>query len=479
MLAPSFDELALLLLASALGAVALLLGGLWLTIMNVLVPVVLMFTMARATIGMLRVSVATVWTPLLWLRAAIFFYGGFGTVVLIVANDASRDYAEMFFTVYAHDILEYNVILVLFTLVMLAVVRIVTARPDYTGERRGLFDLPKSSLDLSVIGLSFLLLGAAANFMFIIPYQFGYVRTTFPAFLSEVAQASMIGLFLTTVSLARRRSPLLLPVIMFGLLFVLLGLLAFSKSSTVMPWVMLCLAYFYLRPTLRRAVIMASSIVALFFLSAPLVDQGRMLMSVRYGGIDAPAPLSERLEMLGTYFDDRAMASGDEDVNYAALRFSYVNVGSFVVALRDTGQGGSTYENAAAIFVPRALWPDKPIITDDARQLSYQMTGNWNNSLAPGLAPEAYWNGGWLGVVLIAMLLGTVVSTWSIYNLSVQLNSAWHLFPIVLLGVRMGSRFDGFFVADVLGPIAFGVIGHFVLTLANAAVSRRRIDQAA
>lgn len=479
MLAPGLDELAILLLTAALGAVALLLGRGWQTAMNIGIPVVLMVTMARGTIGMLRVSVATVWTPLLWARAAIFFYGGFGTAFLLVANNDTRNYAETFFTLYATDILKYNVVLAFFSLIMLATVRLFLGALSINRDRGdGLLNLTKSSLDLSLIGGIFLTLGAAVNFIFIVPYQFGFVTTTFPAILNEIAQASMIGLFLTTVSLARTRSPLLVPVLLLGVLLIFVGLLSFSKASTVMPFVMLSLAFFYLRPTLFRAFLMASAIVGVFFASAPLVDQGRLLMGLRYGGIDAPAPITERMEMLASYFDDRTVTAGDEEINYAALRFSYANVGSFVVSLRDSGQTGATYKNAAAIFIPRALWKDKPIITDDARQLSYQLTGNWNNSIAPGIPPEAYWNGGWLGVVLIASLVGVVIAFWSLYNLSVQLNAAWHLFPVVLLGVRMGSRFDGFFVSDVLGPLAFGLVGHFILSIGNAAIAPRRIDTA-
>lgn len=479
MLAPGFDELGILLLTAALGAVALLLGRSWQSAMNIVIPAVLMVMMARGTVGMLRVSVATVWTPLFWARAAIFFYGGFGTAFLLVANNESRDYAEVFFTLYATDILKYNVVLVVFTFVMLVVVRLMTVVITFgNGRSDGLMNLTKSTLDLSLIGGIFLTLGAVANFVFIVPYQFGFVTTTFPAILNEVAQASMIGLFLATVSLARNRSPLLLPVLLLGVVMIFVGLLSFSKSSTVMPFVMLSLAFFYLRPTLFRAFLMASAIVTVFFSSAPLVDQGRMLMTLRYGGIDAPAPMSERFEMLASYFDDRTVIAGDDEINYAALRFSYANVGSFVVTLYDAGQPASTYRNAGAIFIPRAIWKDKPIITDDARQLSYQLTGNWNNSIAPGLAPEAYWNGGWLGVVLIASVIGVILAYWSLYNLSVQLTEAWHLFPVVLLGVRMGSRFDGFFVSDVIGPLAFGLAGHFVLSVGNAAVAQRRIGRA-
>ena len=476
-LAPLPSELALLLFAGAMGGVAILLGG-WLeTVMNFVIPAALIGTQARAIITMLRKSVATVWTPLLWMRAAVFFYGGFGTIVTLLANDESRNYIELFFSFYAADILVYNVVLDFFMLSVLTTIYVVTGR--VTGSRAdhdGLMKLTPSSLDLSIVGTAFLIVGSVANFVFILPYQFGLVRTTFPAIINEVGQSAFIGLFLTTVSLARKRSPLLIPVVLLGLFYALLGLLSFSKSSTVMPIVMLGLAYFYLRPNLFRVAVLASLVVSVFFMSAPLVDQGRMAMSVRYGGIDAPAPIFERMEILAGYFDERVERPGDENVNYAALRFSYVNVGTYVVSQWNEGQPGDTYRNALAVFIPRSIWPDKPIITEIARELSFAATGNWNSSVAPGIAPESYWNGGWLGVILVGMVTGLVVGIWSVYSVSVQTSGAWHLFVIVLLGVRMGSRFDGFFVVDIIGPVAFGLVGHYLLTIGNAAIARRNAN---
>lgn len=478
LLAPAFDELALLFFMTIMGGIALMLEGWWLTALNVAIPAVLMFTMARGALRSLRQSVATVWSPLVWMRAAIFFYGGFGTFTVLFGNDALRDYAEVFFVFYAGDILKYNVVVLAFTLTMLSACKLYLL---VIGGRRSvteIFNPQRSSIDLTVIGGLFVITGLAANLLFIVPYQFGFVNTTFPTLISEVAQAAYIGIFLSLVALARSRSPLLGVVVAIGVGLAFIGLLAFSKSSAVMPVVMMMLAYFYAKPSVTRLLVMAGTTLAVFFVSAPLVDHGRYLMQVRYGGIDAPAPPDERFDMLASYWDPRTLVAGDEEIDYASLRFSYVNVGSFVTSLRDQGQEGDTYANALAVFVPRALWPDKPVITETSRRLSYEATGNWNNSVAPGLAPEAYWNDGWFGVAVMGAIIGLIVSVWSVYSLAVQVAGAWYLFPVVLLGVRMGSRFDGFFVSDVLGPIAFGVAGHFVLSFANAAIAKRSAARA-
>lgn len=477
LLAPSFDELAVLLLVTIMGGIALMLEGGWVAAMNLVIPVTLMITMARGTIRSLRHSVATVWSPLTWMRAAIFFYGGFGTLAVMLANNATRNYAEVFFVFYADDILKYSQVVIFFTLVMLATCKLLLLA---FGGRRSvseIFNPQPSSISLSVIGSLFLIVGLGANVFFIIPFQYGFVEGTFPALISEVAQASFIGLFLSVIGFARARSPMLGVVIAIGIAQAILGLLAFSKSSVIMPVVMLLLGYFYLQPKVSRLILLAAVTIGTFYSATPIVDFGRYQMQVRYGGIEAPAPPGERIGMVVDFFDPRSVSAGDDDINYASLRFSYVNVGAFVTSLRDQGQRGGTYKNAFAIFIPRILWEDKPIITEISRQLSYEATGNWNNSVAPGLAPEAYWNDGWFGIVYMGAIVGIIVSLWSIYSLAAQIAGAWYLFPVVLLGVRMGSRFDGFFVSDVLGPIAFGVAGHFVLSFANAAIARRRMGR--
>lgn len=474
LVAPSLDELAVLLLVTVMGGIALMLEGTWIALMNGIIPVTIMGAMARGAVRSLRQSVATVWSPLIWMRAAIFFYGGFGTLTVLTANDETRNYAEAFFVFYAADVLKYNMVIISFALVMLATCAGFLSAFGGRKTVTEIFNPQPSSVDLTVIGVIFLIAGIAANVFFILPYQFGFVRTTFPALISEVAQASFIGLFLCVIAFARSRSPFLWVIVGIGLLQSLLGLMAFSKQSVIMPIVMLLLGYFYLLPQIRRLLIVSAVILTVFYSVTPIVDFGRYVMQVRYGGIDAPAPPAERLEIVFDYFDPRSIAVGDDGVNYASLRFSYVNVGAFVTSTRDAGQKGNTYDNALAVFVPRFLWKDKPVITELARQLSYDATGNWNNSVAPGLAPEAYWNDGWFGIAYMGIFVGVIISMWSIYNLAVQVAGAWYLFPVILLGVRMGSRFDGFFVSDVLGPIAFGLAGHFVLSFGNAAIARRR-----
>ncbi|MFN6935925.1 MAG: hypothetical protein ACK4NZ_12350, partial [Tsuneonella sp.] len=69
LISPSFAELSVLLLVTIMGGIAILLEGFWLAALNMIIPITLMATMALGTLRSLQKSVATIWTPLIWIRA--------------------------------------------------------------------------------------------------------------------------------------------------------------------------------------------------------------------------------------------------------------------------------------------------------------------------------------------------------------------------------------------------------------------------
>ena len=133
----------------------------------------------------------------------------------------------------------------------------------------------------------------------------------------------------------------------------------------------------------------------------------------------------------------------------------------------DHGMPGNSYRYWSIVWIPRIIYPTKPIITDVGRELSYAANGNYNSSSSAGIAAEAYWNGGWVLSMGIAIFLALVFGLWTIYSYEIIQRKAWHLFFIVLIGMRMALRVDGAFVSDILGPIALVILAHIALELMN------------
>jgi hypothetical protein len=103
------------------------------------------------------------------------------------------------------------------------------------------------------------------------------------------------------------------------------------------------------------------------------------------------------------------------------------------------------------LLIPRAIWPDKPVISDIGRDFNVLATGNPFSSSAPGIFADAYYNMGWVGVPLLMIPIGLWFYLMSRYALWVQATGRWLHFPVVLMAMRMGFRVDGIIVLDIIG----------------------------
>ena len=114
------------------------------------------------------------------------------------------------------------------------------------------------------------------------------------------------------------------------------------------------------------------------------------------------------------------------------------------------------------MFVPRVLWPEKPIITKLSNEFNVAATGNPKSASGPGIFGEAYWNFGWSGL-LIVIPYAVILSVLSLYSLRMVRAARWFYFPMVMYAMQIGFRVDGFFVSNVVGPCALLVAMHFLM----------------
>ncbi|MEY4270210.1 MAG: hypothetical protein RLZZ58_1426, partial [Pseudomonadota bacterium] len=155
---------------------------------------------------------------------------------------------------------------------------------------------------------------------------------------------------------------------------------------------------------------------------------------------------------------------------------SYVNVGTYAMHEYDSGLPGDSFKYTYAILIPRFLWPEKPVLTSVATDLNFSATGSFNSSVSAGISVELYWNFGWVGLFVGALGIGILLYLWSLYTIRVQEVGAWHLFAVVLLGMKVGTRSDGFIVTDIFGPLLLAVLGHFALSAIDKVIAVRKRD---
>jgi len=68
---------------------------------------------------------------------------------------------------------------------------------------------------------------------------------------------------------------------------------------------------------------------------------------------------------LRAYFDNK-QENDAEAPQGSLLRVSFVNVAAFVVAQYDHGLPGDSLRDTLYSFIPRFLWPEKPVVLLEA-----------------------------------------------------------------------------------------------------------------
>lgn len=179
----------------------------------------------------------------------------------------------------------------------------------------------------------------------------------------------------------------------------------------------------------------------------PLVGYGPNALVKRYGEIRG-AGVGERWGIVQDYPKYGAPTERD---NLALARLSYVNASAYVIDQYDAGVPGHTLSDVAAVIVPRALWPDKPIITRLGRDFNYMIWGRHGSAMGVGHFAEAYWNFGWWGFAPFMAVLALILTVFSRLSVGIMAKKDWLFLPVVFLGVNMGIRVDGHFVPDILG----------------------------
>jgi hypothetical protein len=442
-------------------------GGGATTFANYVGPVLLSIVVGWAIYQMVLTNRHTLWSPLLWYRIGVVGYLGIGSLITLFLNDETRAMLATFFDFYPRDVLKFNIVVAMFHATLLVFVAgIVGPLRARSLSKHTLKFISPCNLTTETIGFTFLGIGTAINYLLIYPVALEIIQLNLPNVIVQLGQFAYVGYFLVgywALQNDRRR--------WFWLIFALtavdsiVGIIQLSKYAAMFPALMLPLAYLYHKVTFRRLMLIVGILVPYYFVVADIVTEARGLVTRSESG---RAVLSETITVLNARASgvDQSRAN-DPDYQIGWARLSYVNAGSFAISLYDQGIAGDTLRDIFVVWIPRIVYPDKPIITDIGRDFTFRANGNYNSSTSPSIPAEGYWTFGWLGVGLFAALCAPVLALWSIYNVVALQRESWHLLLVVALGLRTGSRIDGMLVPDIIGPISAAVVLHLLLYFAN------------
>lgn len=468
-------EAALCLFTLFLYAVGAGYEGETLTVINTVGPLIFSAGLIWGIISLIQRSVNNLWVPLFWYRIAMLVYFGMGALVPLYANESARSMISNFYEFYPNDLLRLNILLTVFHLLVLFFSTIIMSIVKGTIKGRNKSAKPlisRSNIGLGACGAIFLVVGGLVNFLIILPAALGLYDLSILGQFINLSLASLLGYFMLTLWSLRNKSGWLPVIIGAASLETLLGLLVMSKFVTLFPGVMVGLSFVFYKPTIRRLAIFASVMLFVFTMLAPVIGYARSAGMSAYAGQANPLEVAS---IYASYYSGDMIIDVDKDSQNGWARLSYVNVGAFAMNQYDAGHPGDSLKYAPIIWVPRLLYPDKPHVTDIGKEFTYAINGNYESSTSPGIPAESYWDMGWLGVVVISAALALIFTLWSFYTYIAIGCEAWHLFFVVLIGMRTASRLDGGFVVDILGPLGIAVLAHIVIELLNRFLPERLV----
>jgi hypothetical protein len=465
LIAPAWELVCLTLLLGVYLLADAMLGAEKTESFNLIGPVWLSGVLGLGALRMLLLDSSTVWTALFWFRVSAGVYFGVGALVPLLASAETRAYLEAHYLFFGEEIAKVNVIVVVGCISVLSSANIYFAvrgharvgRPDTLRNRPG-------GSSLLMAGLFFLVLGGTVKYLFTVPQMLGLTDFILPGAVGAIGNFTYAAVFLLTAWSYENSKNALPLVILFVVLELTIGVLALTKTEVMTVLMMFLLAFLRRKVTPSRLGVVTAIMLISYIAIQPIIDQGRLEQLRRYGGYGG-GDLAERLEMLRLALDSAAAANDAGDVQASLVRITYVNTAVFAVRQYDSGHPGDSLSLFLSVFVPRFLWPDKPIITQVGFDFNFAATGIATSASSPGLFAEAYWNWGWPGIVLLMVPLGIVLAPLSRYALAVVHREQWLYLPVVILGMRIGFRTDGFYVADVAGGLVILVCLYMVLRL--------------
>ena len=224
----------------------------------------------------------------------------------------------------------------------------------------------------------------------------------------------------------------------------------FNKTEALLPLIIFLMGFLVSRISAIRVIFVCCAIGVVLNVMQPLVSFSRDELIRRQGDYYGGS-LLERFEILASYYDPSVFHGVGSEAQSGWICLSYVNAGTFAIALYDRGFAGELFKNMFAVLVPRVLWPDKPI-DQTAREFAAMSQGEYaENSVTPTIFAEAYWNFGWLGIPVVGIALGIALALLSINAIRLLNRKAWLYMPVLFTSMQFGLSIDGLFVPSVIG----------------------------
>ena len=418
---------------------------------NILGPILFVCIIVSLFFRTLRKQALLFWTPYgLFLAHSVLFYGVGPLFFHFGSPESVEQFQSGYLQLSEFELLRTNNLNVVGTIFVLLGIYAATKFKGIGGSLKKLARNKILSVKPEVVAGSFLVFGLSLKYFVVLPAAFGVIDVVVPGILTSLPLAEL-GLFVASFLAAKRKGIWLLLLWTFLPINMFIAVLTFSKKSVVLTLLFPALGAFLYHRKILRLCTWVVVIGLIFYVLQPIVHAGRYQIAENTGTIYR-ASLPERFVILDSTLQEGASES--VGTNSSFQRLSYSGPQAFAMRLYDSGRPGDTLRSAWVVFVPRAIWPNKPVGIGPGQMFYNLASGGTGTHLGLTVYGDAYWNFGWAGVACLSSLMGLTFGIMS--RLSIRWLAAGAFAYLPAIGLSMQMAMSGptkFFINGVLGVI--------------------------
>jgi len=432
-------------------------------IVNIVILTTIGLSCVFGLIAILRKHYILTLTPIPFLLIAVLIYHCVGPFIYFLGNDFDIAYGDKFCVVTPLHLLRVN------TLVSISLSLLFHAHRFTLSRIRGYFrHQPSVGHDTRALRVLILyaIVGVGVQYGILFPAELGITSFNPPGLLTGAvlfSSLTVMMLFYLHVKNMLRFNTFTIAFVCFDFLHLILSC---TKLGVIMHLSLIVFGIYLARPSKLLVAIFALIMPCLYWVLVDYVIHSRTIQNSR---VDNSFWL--RWEIFTDYIrggDRNPVPEPVEELSGWWLRLNYVPPEAFAMREYDRGNPGDTFLLAIYSFVPRSLFPDKPIMTPGAK-FNYLALGSDSSLSAPGIFAEAYWNGGWILVGCTAFYVGALLAWFTAGTIqnSGRFDFVWLpcMFQSLLLGFRIDGWFSATYAASVVLVFIYYTIARLVLRL--------------
>jgi hypothetical protein len=424
------------------------------SLLNIIYPfIIIIFIPTLFLLQLVNIKIENyLFTPICWFLIACFFYHGIGPLIYIWGSDYAKSIDLSVYNLNEFELLKTNLlnIISISSILLIFSLSLKLKKVNFVFKKMEINNLILFCILLFFTGIFF-------------KYIAYFIRDIFgddflmPGFLYILSDLLYGSIFISTYLFLKYKNKLALFILIITFFIMFFDVFSYFMISKVISYIIPFILVFFI---FFRSI---KIFILFMFLSFSLINLLEVFKPTFRNVVEDYNLNGEGIttlyKFIPTSFSEIHLNKGDQPL---WRRISLNNSQALAMKFFDEGNKGNTFETIKWAFVPRIIYPKKPIITH-GDEFTILTTGNNNaGGTSPGFFGEGYWNNGWYGVAFMTIILGIFMAFFTKINLSIVENEFWHFTPIVLLSINSSYTIEGWFIASTINNIPFYII-YFVI----------------